>query len=95
MLKDLAIEIAVSAGLGFCGFFSFLMVGFENYPIWGFAGFLSFAGFILLLYVSARHLKSLLNRVKPKHAIFFIVILVVVLLVSSITLWNFWENMRA
>ena len=95
MLKDFAIEITVSAGLGFCGFFSYLILGFGSYPTWGFIGLFSFAGFILLLYFSALHLKSLLNREKTKQAIFFIVIIVVALLVSSITLWNFWQNMRA
>ena len=89
MLKDLAIEIAVSAGLGFCGFFFILPV------LGGFVALFSFIGFMLFLYFGARHLKSLLNRGKTKHAIFFIAIVVVALLVSSITLWNSWQNMRA
>lgn len=98
MLKDLAIEIAVSAGLGFCAFwfFPFLMRGLgTSSPIGEQVTFFSFIGLVVFLYFSARHLKSLSNRGKTKHATFFTVIIVVALLISFVMCWNFLQNMRA
>ena len=98
MLRDLAIEIAVSAGLGFCAFwfFPFLMAGLSSsHPIAELLGFFSFIGFVLLLYFSARHLKSLLSRGKTKQAIFFTALIVAVMLIILLWLGSLWQGARA
>ena len=96
MLKDLAIEIAVSVGLVFLciWFFSFMMAGTPGDLSAELLRFLSVVGFILILYFSARHLKSLLNRVKTKQAFFFTAVIVAVAVISFVMVWNFWQNMR-
>ena len=96
MLKDLAIEISDSVGLVFLSiwFFALMMAGTPVDLSAELMMFFSFVGFILLLFVSVRQFKSLLNRGKTKHAFFFIAVIVAVVVISFIMVWNFLQNMR-
>ena len=84
MLKDLAIEIAASAGLFF---FVFMLIPNARFNFNSRVVPLLFLGFLGFMGLAMFQVKRLWNGGKAKHAVVFIVILIIIIVISSVVMW--------
>jgi uncharacterized membrane protein YhaH (DUF805 family) len=87
MLKDLAVESGVLAGLFF---FVFLFVPKVRMPYSVYTideVVLFFLGVLAFLGLAVFQLKRLLDRGKTKHAVVFIAILIAIIVITSVVTW--------
>jgi len=84
MLKDLAIETAVLAGLFF---FVFMLVPNARLNFNSRVVPLLFLGFLGFMGLAVFQVKRLWNGGKTKHAVAFTVILIIIIVISSVVRW--------
>jgi len=87
MLKDLAVESGVLAGLAFCTYVFVPHARFPNSVFKLDVAVLSFLCILSFLGLAGFQLKRLLDRGKTNHAVAFTAILIAIIVITSVVTW--------